>query len=1361
MSQWLEFFREYENNKLLIAVAGVVVGAILTKTVPALWLATRRLVVWLGRFAGGRFAYHSFQTRYLEWVISEYSELKLTGVVTSDDAKRPQLEQVFVSLQIGKERIGDTSSSARDFSKLFSSPPSWRELRELVLLQLERAAPNQQRTIRGLLAEIRRNHWSWRRQRLFRVFRQSHFASDLAEEDRVKRQSWVQKYVSDYPDVIGDFQLRLTMREHDQIAILGVPGAGKTTLLQYLALTHAKHRSVDRKLRDKRVLKKRLGSAKWRLPLIIRLSSIAHLLLSADNSGRDPSLVDVIPRILPPDLQRDDLATKFFTTKLRKGNCLVLLDGLDEVPTDAEFEAVVRAVKSLSSSYSSNQFVITSRIAGWRTGISENFEIFYVNDLTDNQTNTFIDTWYAAVERNAVVGRLKDESFSQRKAREQRAATRARDLKTTLSENIGIRRLASNPMLLSIIAVVHRSLATLPRERSKLYAQCSKILLEQWDISRGIRVDDTNLKFEQKESVMRRLAYALHTGEIGDRSGGREAPRSAVEEIIAQILPSLGRPAEDAEHLLQMLIERSGIITERQRGILAFAHHTFQEYFTAQFLAHGELSTHRDFLLRRENLMSDWWREVILLYSGLLSDSSDFIHRIRQNDVVPDLFMQRLRLAIMCLGEAVQVRKTSVRKQLIAQAAQVRNRQQIIETEQVFELEEMEYLVRWSRMQNWYSHAATAYAKTAEDKKAVASLISATLNDQEVARRASATFALAHVPPENIEPDMTQKFICLLNDEASEVRSSALENIAALREFLPRHEITIALLKLVERGNAQESSAVRSVFDSLGNQLIANPATLFKLAELLKSENTSVNRPASDLAPYFTDLASPSDLEEFLHQVTSIDVVNLIKITRKISALPESFNSDQLIGEIIMVLTDTAGESAKRFRLLRAINLSECKVCIDERVIEALFTVIKEGDDEIKAIAIETIVILIRKHSSETLINKLSELLESPNRADRIGALSVLTELHECPFSQKLTSHVNRLITSSSREERESAIKASAVVEDNSQQTAQDLTHLAQISKRFRAVAIEALGMLKGGTFDKEMRDVITRSLTDKDINVRLAALRTVSQRPSSFANQEVVEHLLGLLDKMLPLGRNGSNTISRLRLFKKPFNKRVILFEIFKAAALVGAKLQSKETFRILLEHTRTSSWLFDYNETPRARGAKLSTLSRIKPWEMVYMTTAEGLVFEGAFFFDGQIFPDDTFRQLFFHSLQDANTPSEHPLTVLGATLTREALSSEILRFFKDGSVTYSPSLLRILASLKSNLNGDGLQPYIKAAMNSSSPPTRLYALRLAEAFYSSNRLRSVLSALRQRLSDESMAIQDEAWNILSQSEETRNGG
>jgi predicted NACHT family NTPase len=370
-------------------------------------------------------------------------------------------------------------------------------------------------------------------------------------------------------------QLRRILQSHQRFAILGIPGAGKTTLLQYIALAYARERAGDPKLRQRGILKKRLSTKKWYLPLFIPLGSIAGRLVKTMSNGRDPSIVDVLPRILPPDLQSDVIASKYIVDQLERGNCILLMDGLDEVPTDAEFHTVVRAIESLALKYNQNKFVVTSRIAGWRTGVGSDFQIFFVNDLTDEQVNVFIDSWYSAVELNTVVGRLEDEGEAERKARERRASLRANELKQALRENVGIRGLATNPMLLSIIALVHRSLATLPKERSKLYAECSKILLEQWDISRGIRVDDTNLKLDQKEAIMRRLAIAFHTGEIGEKGGGREANRDEVQSILAEILPALGKSREDAARLLQRIIERSGVITERQRKVLAFAHLTF------------------------------------------------------------------------------------------------------------------------------------------------------------------------------------------------------------------------------------------------------------------------------------------------------------------------------------------------------------------------------------------------------------------------------------------------------------------------------------------------------------------------------------------------------------------------------------------------------------------------------------------------------------------------------------------------------------------------------------------------------------------------------------------------------------------
>nr|WP_217279162.1 NACHT domain-containing protein [Corallococcus exiguus] len=484
---------------------------------------------------------------------------------------------------------------------------------------------------------------------------------------------------------------------------MGAPGAGKTTLLQHIALAFARERTGDKKLRRKKSLTNSLGKIAWKTPIFIRLTSIASQLATRADNRPDLTVLDALTSTLPPDLQAIPEAKNYFASQLKKGRCVVLLDGLDEVPSNQEFEATTRAIQSMVAFYPKNKYIITSRVAGWRTGAGPGFQVSYVDDLSNTQIETFVDTWYEAVERNAIPGRLEDESPSEKKARSRRSTQKAQSLKSTLQTNIGIRRLATNPMLLSIIAVVHRSLATLPRERSKLYNQCSQILLDQWDVFKGLRIDDTGLRLEQKQAIMRRLAYALHTGEIGDPGGGREAPSEQFEKIISNMLPGLSKPPESASHLLRRLLERSGLLIERSRNSISFAHHTFQEYFTAQYLSDLDTNAGAEFLATQERILSDWWREVALLLSGLLPDSGQFIKLIEQTGH-DDVFLQTTRMAALCASEAIAISDKNIRDSIIQRALTVRQTHDSPRIPQTGPIGD--YVLRWAKSPTWLSRAA-------------------------------------------------------------------------------------------------------------------------------------------------------------------------------------------------------------------------------------------------------------------------------------------------------------------------------------------------------------------------------------------------------------------------------------------------------------------------------------------------------------------------------------------------------------------------------------------------------------------------------------------------------------------------------
>ncbi len=181
----------------------------------------------------------------------------------------------------------------------------------------------------------------------------------------------------------------------------------------------------------------------------------------------------------------------FFEKQLRHGHCLVLLDGLDEVADETERRLMAAWVDRLVTLYPKNRYIVTSRPPGYESAPLQNgFARLDVRDFDETEIRRFAENWCLAVEL-ATGG--PTEARSTRAARQQaqttarrRAAAAARDLVGAITANPAIRALAVNPLLLSIIALVHRYRATLPKRRVDLYAECVDVLLGHWDSAKGL-----------------------------------------------------------------------------------------------------------------------------------------------------------------------------------------------------------------------------------------------------------------------------------------------------------------------------------------------------------------------------------------------------------------------------------------------------------------------------------------------------------------------------------------------------------------------------------------------------------------------------------------------------------------------------------------------------------------------------------------------------------------------------------------------------------------------------------------------------------------------------------------------------------
>jgi NACHT domain len=275
------------------------------------------------------------------------------------------------------------------------------------------------------------------------------------------------------------------------------------------------------------------------------------------------------PAVRLPDLLRgtlgalaDDEPSGWLEHRLRGGSCVVLLDGLDEVATDRR--AVVTWVEHQTTQYPKSDFVITSRPRGYRETPVNGAVVLRIRGLTGDQVTGFVRSWYEAAARHKPIEHG------------------AEDLLKRLADTPVLADLAANPLLLTMIANVHLHRGALPGSRVDLYREICEVTL--WRRQEAKRLSHEG---EQTEKLLRELAFTMTTRKT------RDLPRAELPVGLADI-------------------SANGLFIEREAGVYAFAHLTFQEYLAAVHIRDtGDVET----LI--ESLDDSWWRETLLLYAAL------------------------------------------------------------------------------------------------------------------------------------------------------------------------------------------------------------------------------------------------------------------------------------------------------------------------------------------------------------------------------------------------------------------------------------------------------------------------------------------------------------------------------------------------------------------------------------------------------------------------------------------------------------------------------------------------------------------------------------------------------------------------
>jgi predicted NACHT family NTPase len=283
---------------------------------------------------------------------------------------------------------------------------------------------------------------------------------------------------------------------------------------------------------------------------------------------------------------------EFAQGALDKGKLLILLDGLDEVPTD-HLDHAINQIQDLVDRYSQNRFIASCRIAAYKGGFTR-FSDVAMAPFDDEQIEQFIRNWFRSIKDQEA--QTADQCWQLLQQPEYQAA----------------RELAQTPLLLTLLCAVYDKSLSFPKNRAALYGKALDVLLEEWAAEKRIKPEPIYQEFtiELERELLADIAYE---GFESDQLFFNK--REVTSRIKAFLVNNLNAPKHlDSEKVLEAIEVQQGILVERARNAYSFSHLTFQEYLTAQYIVDNQQIEQ----IVSAHLTDERWREVFLLIAGLV-----------------------------------------------------------------------------------------------------------------------------------------------------------------------------------------------------------------------------------------------------------------------------------------------------------------------------------------------------------------------------------------------------------------------------------------------------------------------------------------------------------------------------------------------------------------------------------------------------------------------------------------------------------------------------------------------------------------------------------------------------------------------
>ncbi|MGE0087820.1 MAG: NACHT domain-containing NTPase [Desulfococcaceae bacterium] len=446
-------------------------------------------------------------------------------------------------------------------------------------------------------------------------------ALDTAELERPKTEDEVRKHLRYEQTEAKRISAQDIISRESRLVLLGDPGSGKSTFVNYLTYVMAQAGISENPDAWLSRLKK---AGEWKHGLLLPVRIILREFAATLDKRAQPK-ADLLLSFLENTARPKEFWNLLYEGLISgKTMYLILLDGLDEVPSDLR-GTVVKTINSFAEKYKEHRYLATCRIYAY---IGHDYQLQGFRQATlmpfsREQTENFVSAWYGELQKR---GRFSEKEAGERAERLKYDATERRDLAG----------LAERPLLLTVMALLQTFRGQLPDDRVELYQWTVDLLMRRWESriagEKGIIeiLNIPDLRMTDLEAGLYDVAYNAHAG-YGeeDTADIREA------DLRQRLAPYLNDDWNKAGDFVCYVRERTGLLIRRKPDSYTFPHRTFQEFMAACHLTGMDDYPGESAGLIQED--RDKWRIVFILAAGHAART----HRLSQavaavNALCPD-----------------------------------------------------------------------------------------------------------------------------------------------------------------------------------------------------------------------------------------------------------------------------------------------------------------------------------------------------------------------------------------------------------------------------------------------------------------------------------------------------------------------------------------------------------------------------------------------------------------------------------------------------------------------------------------------------------------------------------------------------